>query len=243
MPARFFLDTEYTNGNYYRGDIFEIALISETTYRVFHQYIKIKYRLPNNVKTLCRISDEYLLRKGVPFTYMLKRMLLFIKSETDNPTIIAHSGYLNDFPLLFINCIKHNINVADVFKNYTFIDSLKVIRNSIECRKPGLKSIIILCYKQHTALSDVKSLLNVFTKQQPYTSLLSDSVQTYSTNDIVQFMNQKLPLSIDKHHQFVYNVHTVEQLKQKLAQYVKEKSALKRKQLVKVSFYAYKYLC
>ncbi len=99
--------------------------MSEDTYRVFHQYIKIKYRLPNNVKKLCRISEEFLLRKAVPFTYILKRMLLSINSETDNPTIIAHSGYLDDFPLIFINCMKHNINVADVFKNYTIIDSFK----------------------------------------------------------------------------------------------------------------------
>ena len=65
MLGRFYLDTEYTNGNYYQGDIFEIALVSEHTYRVFHQYIQIPYGLPKNVKRLCRVNDKMLRIKGV----------------------------------------------------------------------------------------------------------------------------------------------------------------------------------
>ena len=50
MENRFYLDTEFTNGNYYRGDIFELALISEKTCRIFHQYIQIPYDIPTYVK-------------------------------------------------------------------------------------------------------------------------------------------------------------------------------------------------
>ena len=118
MLGRIYLDKEYANENYYQGDIFEIALLSEHTYRVFHQYIQIPYGLPENVKILCTLNDKMLRIKGLQFTYMLKRLLYFIESETNTPTIIAHSGYTNHFPLLFINCIKHKIKVADVFKNF-----------------------------------------------------------------------------------------------------------------------------
>ena len=38
---RFYLDTEYSNDNYYLGDIFEIAVLSEKSGYIFHSYIKI----------------------------------------------------------------------------------------------------------------------------------------------------------------------------------------------------------
>ena len=150
--------------------------------------------------------------KGVQFTYMLKRLLYFIESETNTPTIIAHSGYTNHFPLLFINCIKHNIKVADVFKNYKFIDSLKVIKDSINCQKPGLKSISKSYNLQHNALEDVKSLVDVFTKQPPYMNAINENHQIYSTKDILQYVKHKLPLSIDKMIQLRGTVQTVKQL-------------------------------
>ena len=99
MTGRFYLDTEYTNGNYYLGDIFEIALISEDTCRVFHKYIKIPYRLSKYVKQTCNVSDNILRQKGVPFLYMLKKMQQFVYSETTTPILIAHGGFLCDFPL------------------------------------------------------------------------------------------------------------------------------------------------
>ena len=68
---KFYLDTEYTNGNYYQGDIFEIALVSEDTGRVFHQYVKIPYNLPKNSKRLCNINDEVIRHKRVSFKFML----------------------------------------------------------------------------------------------------------------------------------------------------------------------------
>ena len=41
--GRFYLDMEFTNGNYYLVDILEIALLSEESGNVYHSYVKINY--------------------------------------------------------------------------------------------------------------------------------------------------------------------------------------------------------
>ena len=97
----FFLDTEYTNGNYYQGDIFEIALVSENTYRIFHQYVKIPCSVPNNIKWLCNISDKVLQQKGVSFTHMIKRLMRFVKSENKNTLDYSSRGLCIWFPITF----------------------------------------------------------------------------------------------------------------------------------------------
>ena len=242
MEDRFYLDTEFTNGNYYRGDIFELALISEKTCRIFHQYIQIPYDIPTYVKRMCKVSDLKLKRKGVPFAYMLQRLIQFIKSETDTPTIIAHGGYLFDFPLLFANCLKHNIDITEEFKKYKFIDSIKVLKEFNICKRHGLQSISENHYHQHSAVEDAKALMNVFTKQYPYKEIIKQTQLVYLANGILQILEEKLPVSINELHSIVSATYCIEHLIQKLEQYVYRKSALNRKQLVKVSLYAYKYL-
>ena len=108
MSNRFFLDTEFSNGDYFQGDIFEVALVSENTCRKFCQYIAIPYSMPKYVKQICYISDEVLPCKGVSFTYMINKLVQLVKSETDTPTFIAHSFFLFDYPLLFANCMKQH---------------------------------------------------------------------------------------------------------------------------------------
>ena len=130
---KFYLDTEYTNGNYYQGDIFEIALVSEDTGRVFHQYVKIPYNLPKNSKRLCNINDYVIRCKGISFQLMLNRLWHFLKCETSTPIIIAHAGYLFDFPILFVNCMKYKINIIDTFSNFTFIDTVRVLKDCHDC--------------------------------------------------------------------------------------------------------------
>ena len=49
MMNRFYLDTEYTNDNYYLGDMFEIAVLSERSGYIFHTYIKMSNKLPSYV--------------------------------------------------------------------------------------------------------------------------------------------------------------------------------------------------
>ena len=239
MTGRFFLDTEYTNGNFYQGDIFEIAVVSESTYRTFHQYVKIPYAIPKNVKELCNINDEVLRQKGVHFTYMIKRLKEFVKSETTTPTVIAHGGYLTDFPLLFANCMKYNIEVKDIFENYTFADSVKMLE-CINCKKTGLNTISDSKYKQHSALSDVKALASVFSKK--YIDLLNQNLVSCSTGDILQSLGRKLPISIDELYHLSKSVNNIEQLTHCLKHYAYRKSALSNKQIVKVAIYAFKYL-
>ncbi len=102
-------------------------------------------------------------RQGVPFTDMLGELLDFVKKETSTPTLVAHGGYLNDFPLLFANCMKHNIDIATVFENYTFIVTVKVLNEWGGCKKPGLQSIANADYNHHNALADAEMLMNVYT--------------------------------------------------------------------------------
>ena len=246
--GRFYLDTEYTNGNYYRGDIFEIALVSEETCRVFHQYVRIPYNICEYVKRLCNINDEVIRHKGVSFNFMLDRLLRFVKSETNTPILIAHAGYLFDFPILFVNCMKHNIDIADTFANFTFIDTLRVLKERGEYTKSSLKSIANISFHHHSAKEDAKTLMYVFTKQYSYAELLNkftkeecESSLKFSTNDILDFLVKKLPITIQQLRKIVSSVESRKELIPLLEQYVLNKSALNRKQIVKLSHYAYKY--
>ena len=84
--------------------------------------------------------------------------------------------------------------------------------------------------------------MNVFTKQYPYKKIIKQTQHVYLTNGILQILEEKLPVSINELRSIVSTTYCIEQLIQKLEQYVYRKSALNRKQLVKVSLYAYKYL-
>ena len=46
---RFYLDMEFTNGNYYLVDILEIALLAEESGNVHHRHVKINYSVPKQV--------------------------------------------------------------------------------------------------------------------------------------------------------------------------------------------------
>ena len=245
--VRFYLDTEYTNGNYYQGDIFEIALVSAETCRIFHQYVKIPYNLPKNVKRLCNINDEVIQCKGVSFKYMINRLLQFVKSETNAPILVAHAGYLFDFPILFVNCIKLNINIEAAFASFAFIDTVRVLKEKGGYIKPGLKTITNVKFHHHSAIEDAKTLMHVFTKQSPYIELINNcdgelcqNSLIFSKNDILQFLEKKLPITIHELFQLVNSVQSGIDLLYILEEYAKRKSPLNKKQILKLSIYAYK---
>ena len=50
--GRFFLDLEFTNGNYYLAEIIEMALVSEISGFAFHTHVKIDNLLTPFVKKL-----------------------------------------------------------------------------------------------------------------------------------------------------------------------------------------------
>ena len=43
--GKFYLDMEFTNGNYYLSDILEIALIAEESVNAFHSYVSLPKRV------------------------------------------------------------------------------------------------------------------------------------------------------------------------------------------------------
>ena len=48
--GRFYLDMEFTNGNYYLADIIEIALVAEDIRNTFDSYMRIHYSIPKRMK-------------------------------------------------------------------------------------------------------------------------------------------------------------------------------------------------
>ena len=46
IMGKFYLDLEFTNGNFYLSDIFDLVLLSEESGYAFHSYVKIHYSVP-----------------------------------------------------------------------------------------------------------------------------------------------------------------------------------------------------
>ena len=160
--ARFFLDLEFTNGNYYLADIIEIALLSEISGFTFHTYVKIDKCLPPVVRKLTGITDKMLLDNGLLFPIAFRKMVEFIREELmDNDKdesliIVAHGGVQHDFPIQLANCARYNID--DSFLHQCqFIDSMvKLSENGY--RWPGLDTFRRFGDKKHSAYNDVQVL-------------------------------------------------------------------------------------
>ena len=58
IMGKFYLDLEFTNGNYYLVDILEIALVVGESGNVFHSYVKIHYSVPKRVQQLTGITNS-----------------------------------------------------------------------------------------------------------------------------------------------------------------------------------------
>ena len=97
---RSYLDMEWTNENFYLGDIFEIAVISRDSGHIFHSYVKIHYKLSENTKFLCGITG-YIHENNDSFANVFVTLLNFLEKEqtTSNTLalIIAHGGYDHDY--------------------------------------------------------------------------------------------------------------------------------------------------
>ena len=92
------------------ADVLEIALFAGESGYVFHSYVSIHYSVPKRVQQLTGISNETSKSLGVPFREILDGLVEFlhreqVQSETI-PIIIAHGGYLHDFPILLASCMK-----------------------------------------------------------------------------------------------------------------------------------------
>ena len=99
---------EFTNVNYYLTDILEIAVVTEESGNIYHRYAKIHYSVPKLVQLLSGITNRTIETHGVPFRDVLDRLVGFIRREATEPAIIiAHGGYVHDFPILLASCMKH----------------------------------------------------------------------------------------------------------------------------------------
>ena len=79
--GKFYLDMEFTNGNYYLVDILEIALLSEESGNVHHSYVKISYSVPKQVQLLTGIINRTIETHGVPFRNVMDGLVEFIRCE------------------------------------------------------------------------------------------------------------------------------------------------------------------
>ena len=269
--ALFYLDTEYSHGNFYLGDIFDLTLIAAKSGNVFHTLITIPTPLDNYVKFMCNMTDSKLQREGIPFAEAFKAMLAFVnlevEGEVENATevmIIAHSGYLADFPLLIINCYKNKCDI-DAMCNYRFIDTLQLLQKETE--KETLNSVLSLgtCLNiphslslkslskhvlgreiqqpLHDSHNDASTLMNVF-EHEPYRSILltniNDKINTYSVYAIQEYLNFKMPLTIDAMYTLATRAKSPHQLALLLGAHVREKTSINKKSVANIAFY---YLC
>ena len=242
----FYLDTEFSNGNFYLGDIFEIAVISERSGNAFHTLIKIPTRLDSYVKFICSITDNVLQREGITFKQAFDGMINFINTEAKGEPVIilAHSGFLFDFPLIVINCLKNKCN-TDAMTNYQFIDTLQILQQegeSINNTGFSLKTLSIKVLGNtmpvlHSAFNDAKTLMQIF-QHSPYKNILSQNVmKTFTIQSINQYLSSKMPITIDNLYKLCANVSSTEQLWLLLSKHTRENTAVNKSTVKKICSY------
>ena len=206
---KFYLDTEYVNGNYYMCDIFDISLLSDATGNTFHVYIKQDIPLPESVTKLTKITNEMLEENGVEdFAEAIDSMTNFIKNEiqelvNDNVnvddvivTFIAHGGFENDFPFLINNCRKNNIVLDNLFNRAFYQDSMISFKSHYET--PRLSSLARMCnlenkYQRHSSFGDVRLLKELCDRHTPYISMFT---KTYKQLCIEIY--EKMPIDFEE---------------------------------------------
>ena len=122
------------------------------------------------------------------------------KEEGDEDmVIIAHGGYLCDFPILLANLIKYGVDYS-VLKHCKFVDSMKLIKE-VGVQRPGLDSLRIRTsgdMQRHSALNDARLLMKIC--HQFGDVMSSSSVLHSDLSDVLHFLQKKLPISISDLH-------------------------------------------
>jgi len=231
----FYIDTEFNEGNLYLGDIFEIACLSSSSNRIFHSYINIPTNVSRYVQKLCAL-DLSLLRKSPSFNEVMDNLIVFITEEEDSNTqtiLMGHGARLSDYPLIITNCMK-NYYDHSIFNQYKFIDSMEGFRES-GYQRPGLSTLSTSQRNIHSAKEDIQLLRDIVTSH----STIQYKLFTYE--DILNHINEKMPLTIFEVRKVAKCYQDLEQYLQK---YMKKKSALNKKQLMKiVNRYYYDCIC
>ena len=80
---------------------------------------------------LTGITNRTIETHGVPFRNVMDRLVEFIRREaTELPIIIAHGGYVHDFPILLARCMKHNYNDYPVLAELMYVDSMQNLKDA-----------------------------------------------------------------------------------------------------------------
>lgn len=234
----FYLDTEFTNGNYYLGDIFEIALLSENSGRIFHSYVNIPSRIPRYIKKMCNVTDM-IIRKSPPFCKVMNELIGFIEREDKEASskrtfIIAHGGYLNDFPLLLTNCMRTKYDYT-LLEKYTFIDS-KLVFESKGYKRPGLDALSGKGDRRiHSAIEDVKLARDVI-KKLLVIDITTTNTYAYTLQDILQYLEGKLPISIQNIYKIAAQETSYYSFESELYRHAVTKTALNENQVRKIAY-------
>ena len=230
----FFLDLEYSDSNLYKGEIFEIAVLSDKSGNIFHTYIQIVGVIPAFVETLCGVKDKNVKALGISFTAAMSDLWKFIKGESngENSMIISHGNW--DFPMITANLERNNISFSG-FEEFFYINSVKImLANGIE--KPGLDQFAIRT--RHSAVDDVNILQKVVHQYVTVRDLYRNFI---SFDEILTDLKERLPISFLDLFELVNNSVTKVDFKNKLYTYIKEKSQLKNKNMNEIADFYFNY--
>ena len=202
MMEFFFLDTEFTHGNFYLGQIFEISVLSGRTGNVFQSYVNVPAScFTNYVRNLCGV-DMKTIDAAPSFAEAVTSMLEFIVSEQLEVSgagvlLIAHGGFFSDFPMLLTNMDIADVSL-DVLRHFRFSDSV-MLMGELGIERPGLSNFLpegkVGERRVHSAIDDVHLLQEVVTDYLSYEHLVAGSS---SFGDILVYRNSKIPISIRK---------------------------------------------
>ena len=87
------------------------------------------------------ITNRTIETHGVPFRDVMDGLVAFIRREATEPAIIiAHGGYVHDFPILLASCIKDNYSDFAVLAELVYVDSMQNLKDA-GYRRPGLDAL------------------------------------------------------------------------------------------------------
>ena len=94
-----------------------------------------------HVQLLTGITNRIIETQGVPFRDMMDGLVAFIRREATEPAfIIAHGGYVHDFPILPASCMKQNYSDFAVLAKLVYVDSMQNLKDAGYMR-PGLDAL------------------------------------------------------------------------------------------------------
>ena len=235
----FYLDMEYTNGNLYLCEIFDIALLSQRSGNIYQSYIDIRpEKIPRFIKKLCNINEWTLYCKSKPFLTVINELLTFIRNEEgelydrEETMIIGHGSFYNDYPILLAQCMKNRYPYESELHHFTFIDSMLILRDK-GYSKPGLDALSGISNRLHGAEYDVRLLQTVVQKLLHYDDLIER--HAYTLDDIHEYMKERLPISINDIQVLAKKAKSCDDLEIILYKYCSKNSALNKKQVYKIA--------